>query len=59
MAATLQALDEVHGDLSGGERRFMAALAKVTLDAPNGRFSLDSKHLGSGPTTSGSFRARS
>ena len=40
---------EVHGDLSGGERRFMAALAKVTLDAPNGRISLDSKHLGIGP----------
>jgi YVTN family beta-propeller protein len=49
MAAALQALDEVHGDLSGGERRFMAALAKVTLDAPNGRISLDSKHLGIGP----------
>ena len=49
MAATLQALDEVHGDLSGGEKRFMAALAKVTLDAPNGRISLDSKHLGIGP----------
>ncbi|HZQ64868.1 MAG TPA: ABC transporter substrate-binding protein [Gaiellaceae bacterium] len=49
MAATLQALDRVHGDLSGDERRFMAALAKVTLDAPNGRISLDSKHLGIGP----------
>jgi hypothetical protein len=49
MAATLQALDRVQGDLSGGERRFMAALAKVTLDAPNGRISLDSKHLGIGP----------
>jgi YVTN family beta-propeller protein len=49
MAATLQALDRVHGDLSGGERRFMAALAKVTLDGPNGRISLDSKHLGIGP----------
>jgi branched-chain amino acid transport system substrate-binding protein len=49
MAATLQALDQVHGDLSGGERRFMAALAKVTLDAPNGRISLDAKHLGIGP----------
>jgi len=49
MAATLQALDEVHGDLSGGEKLFMAALAKVTLDAPNGRISLDAKHLGIGP----------
>ena len=49
MTATLQALERVHGDLSGGEKRFMAALAKVTLDAPNGRISLDSKHLGIGP----------
>jgi hypothetical protein len=49
MAATLQALDRVHGDLSGGEKRFMAALAKVTLDGPSGRISLDSKHLGIGP----------
>ena len=37
MTATLQALDRVHGDLSGGEKRFMAALARVELDAPNGR----------------------
>ena len=59
MAATLQALDEIHGDLSGGEKRFMAALAKVTLDAPNGRISLDSKHLGIGPNYSGSCRGRS
>src|SRR5262249_4981629 len=49
MAATVKALDDVRGDLSGGETRFMAALAKVTLDAPNGRISLDSKHLAIGP----------
>jgi YVTN family beta-propeller protein len=36
MTATLEALEEVNGDLSGGERRFMTALSKVTLDAPNG-----------------------
>ena len=41
MAATLQALEHVHGDLSGRERRFMAALARLTLDAPNGRTTLD------------------
>ena len=49
MAATLQALDEVRGDLSGGERRFMAALARVQLDAPNGHITLDSRHRAVGP----------
>lgn len=49
MAATLAALDRVHGDLSGGERGFMAALAKVTLDAPNGRTTLDSRHRAIAP----------
>jgi YVTN family beta-propeller protein len=44
MTASLEALDRVHGDLSGGERRFMAALAKVVLNAPDGRISLDSAH---------------
>jgi branched-chain amino acid transport system substrate-binding protein len=41
MEAVLQALDAVHGDLSDGERRFQAALAKVQLDAPNGHIRLD------------------
>ncbi len=41
MEALLQALEKVHGDLSNGERRFQAALAKVELDAPNGHIRLD------------------
>jgi branched-chain amino acid transport system substrate-binding protein len=41
MEAVLQALERVRGDLSDGERRFMAALAKVELDAPNGHVRLD------------------
>jgi DNA-binding beta-propeller fold protein YncE/ABC-type branched-subunit amino acid transport system substrate-binding protein len=41
MEALLQALEKVHGDLSNGERRFQAELAKVELDAPNGRIRLD------------------
>ncbi len=41
MEAVLQALEKVHGDLSNGERRFQAALAKVELDAPNGHIRLD------------------
>jgi hypothetical protein len=49
MSATLAALDQVHGDLSGGERGFVAALARVTLDAPNGRTSLDSRHQAIAP----------
>ena len=44
MAGTLQALDRVHGDLSGGEQRFMAALSRVVIDAPNGRTSLSTDH---------------
>jgi hypothetical protein len=41
MEAVLKALERVNGDLSDGERRFMAALAKVELDAPNGHVRLD------------------
>jgi branched-chain amino acid transport system substrate-binding protein len=44
MEAVLQALEAVRGDLSGDQRRFMAALAKVELDAPNGRIKLDANH---------------
>ena len=44
MAATLNALDGSGGDLSGGERRFMAALAKVELDAPYGHIRLGRNH---------------
>jgi serine/threonine-protein kinase len=50
MAATLQALGRVHGDLSGGERRFMAALSRVVLDAPNGRTSLSADHQAVAPS---------
>ena len=39
--AVLKALQAVHGDLSGGEKRYMAALAKVAFDAPNGHVRLD------------------
>jgi YVTN family beta-propeller protein len=51
MSATLQALDRVHGDLSRGERAFMAALGKVVLDAPNGRTALGPDHQAIAPTT--------
>ncbi len=41
MEATLKALEQVHGDLSGGERRFQAALAVVRLESPVGPIHLD------------------
>lgn len=41
MEGVLQALEAVRGDLSSDQKRFMAALAKVELDAPNGRIRLD------------------
>src|SRR5262249_2953820 len=49
MSATLKALAGVHGDLSAGEQRFMAALSRVQLDAPNGHISLDARHRAIGP----------
>ena len=49
MAATAEALAAVHGDLSQGERRFMAALASVRLDSPSGTIRLDSSHQAMGP----------
>ena len=42
MRATLQALAASRGDLSHGERRFLAALARVRLVTPNGPVRLDS-----------------
>ena len=41
MSAALQALEKAHGDVSGGERRLMAALAKVKLHSPVGLIRLD------------------
>jgi branched-chain amino acid transport system substrate-binding protein len=44
MTAVLQALERVHGDLSGGERRYQAALAEVRLNSPAGPITLDQNH---------------
>jgi YVTN family beta-propeller protein len=43
MEAVAEALEAVDGDLSGGQRRFQAALAKVELDAPDGHIRLDER----------------
>jgi len=50
MDAVLRALQAVDGDLSDGQRRFRAALAKVELDAPNGHIRLDANRQAIGPT---------
>jgi len=49
VAATLDAIDRVHGDLSAGERRFRAALGRVRLKTPVGIVRLDHDHRYVGP----------
>ena len=39
--AMIHALDDVHGDLSDGQKAFRAALASETLDTPTGQVKLD------------------
>jgi branched-chain amino acid transport system substrate-binding protein len=39
--ALYQALDKVNGDLSDNQAKFKDALAHTTIDAPNGKISLD------------------
>lgn len=41
MKAALDALDEVKGDLSGGQAKYREALAKMTLKTPTGDVKLD------------------
>jgi branched-chain amino acid transport system substrate-binding protein len=41
MEPVLRALEQVHGDLSGGERQLMKALGAIQFDAPTGRIRLD------------------
>jgi branched-chain amino acid transport system substrate-binding protein len=50
MEAALVALERVHGDLSDGERGFMAALSHLVLDSPSGRIRLDSHRQAVGPS---------
>jgi hypothetical protein len=50
MAAVLQALETVDGDLSDGQSRFQTALAKVELDDVNGRYRLDEHRNAIGPS---------
>jgi branched-chain amino acid transport system substrate-binding protein len=45
-AAALLALKEVNGDLSGGQAKYMEALAKLKFDTPTGSVSLDANRNG-------------
>lgn len=56
MAAVLKALGHVHGDLSGGERRFQAALAKIRLDSPIGPIRLDQNRQAVVPNALGQYQ---
>ena len=40
--ALFESLNEVKGDLSDNQSKLKAAMAKLTIDAPNGKISLDS-----------------
>jgi branched-chain amino acid transport system substrate-binding protein len=56
MEAVITALERVHGDLSGGERRFQAALAAVRLDSPLGPIHLDQNRQAVGENYLGQFQ---
>jgi branched-chain amino acid transport system substrate-binding protein len=44
MEPALEALAQVHGDLAHGERRLMAALARLRFESPEGERRLDAHH---------------
>ena len=56
MAATLEALDRVHGDLSDGQRAFRSTLGTLDLDTPIGRVRLDRSHEAVSPNYLFRFR---
>lgn len=56
MEAVIEALEQVHGDLSGGERRFQAALANVRLNSPVGPIQLDQNRQAVGTNYLGQFQ---
>jgi branched-chain amino acid transport system substrate-binding protein len=50
MKAALDGLDAVKGDLSGGQKKYREALAKMTLKTPTGDVKLDSNRQAIGTT---------
>jgi branched-chain amino acid transport system substrate-binding protein len=49
VAATLDAIDRVHGDLSAGQRQFRVALGSSRVQTPVGTVRLDGEHRYVGP----------
>lgn len=49
MEPLLDALVQVRGDLSHGERGLMAALARLRFDSPEGQYRVDSRHQAVSP----------
>src|SRR5690606_29881509 len=47
--AALQALDEVGGDLSDGQKKFQEALSNIELESPLGTITLDENRQAIGP----------
>ena len=47
--ALFEALNKVNGDLSDNQSKFKDALAHLTIDAPNGKISLDENRQAIGP----------
>jgi branched-chain amino acid transport system substrate-binding protein len=48
-AAVVAALERVQGDLSGGQRRFRAALSHVSVNGPSGRVAVDAQRQAVAP----------
>src|ERR671930_291607 len=49
MEATLEALEQVGGDVSNGERRLMRALGALRLESPTGPIRLDARRQAVAP----------
>ncbi len=49
--AMFETLNKVNGDLSNNQSKFKAAMAALTIDAPNGKINLNEDPRRSGPTS--------
>jgi ABC-type branched-subunit amino acid transport system substrate-binding protein len=58
MLAAIKGLNDVNGDLSGGQRRFMQALSTMELDTPLGKIRLDQNRQAIGPVFVNEVTAR-
>jgi branched-chain amino acid transport system substrate-binding protein len=58
MEPVLEALEQVHGDLSHREQRFQKALAQLQFRSPNGTITLDRRHQAIAPMYLGQVQKR-